>query len=100
MKIHQALALLAVSSSLSLSAIAHEDGAGKKPHEKSYDCEAVRKMDHSNMNMNDPHMQDMMKVCGAHGYTSENQHGHGKRDDKAGRPHNDGHGGYGRSGHQ
>ena len=106
MKPHQTLALLAVSSSLSLGAIAHEHGSHKQGHGSSkYDCEAVRKMDHSTMDMNDPHMQDMMKSCGAHGYKSDNQHGHGhgKQDDKGARSHNDGHGGHGghgRSGHQ
>ena len=102
MRIYQTLALLAVSSSLSLGAIAHGGGAEKKTHEKSYDCEAVHNMDHSNMDMDDPHMQDMMQACGAHGYKTKSQHGndYDKRDDKAGRPHNDERGGHEMSGQQ
>jgi len=92
MKTYQTLALLSVSFSLSFTAIAHEHGSHKEDHGTSkYDCEAVNKMDHSKMDMNDPEMHEMMKACSDHDNKSDSQHGHGQHDTKGNHPHNNGH---------
>lgn len=100
-KLHQALTFFVISSSLSLCTVASEHEMHQQGHEApNYDCNTVNKMDHSKMDMNDPHMQNMMEACGAHGYKSEKQHGHDKRADKVAEPHNHGHSGHARSDHQ
>lgn len=79
MKIYPTLAVFVISGSFAFGAMAHEHGLPKQDHEMAkYDCEAVHKMDHSKMDMDQSDMQDMMKACGGHEHDGhdEDQHHH------------------------
>lgn len=74
--------LLAVPAlALTLSVQAHEPEEHMKDAEQP-DCMAMKDMDHSTMDMNDPVMQAMMKKCmGAmHGDPSESDREHAGHD--------------------
>lgn len=97
MKTVKSLLLVATLSSLAFSAIAHEHGMKKETKGETYDCEAVNKMDHSKMDMNDPKIQDMMKQCGGHNDMHNDNHGgqHHNQDQQ----HGNSHGNHGNSEH-
>lgn len=60
--LYLSLAVLLISLHMTFSAQAHDPKEHMKEAEKP-DCAAMKNMDHSKMDMNDPVMQAMMKQC-------------------------------------
>lgn len=76
-KILMNAALILSSTLLIAPAFAHDPAEHAKTAEAP-DCEAMKKMDHSKMDMNDPVMQAMMKKCSAaHGEHKDGDHHQG-----------------------
>lgn len=89
MKTKTLASIIAFSTlTFTLSAHSHAPNEHMKNAEKP-DCSAMKSMDHSKMNMQDPVMQAMMKQCmdTKHKDGKTENKGHSKSDDATGHKH-------------
>ena len=90
-KITLSVLTLATAAALAISAQAHDPSEHMKDAEKP-DCAAMKDMDHSKMDMNDPVTMAMMKKCmntSDHDDQGQSDHEQGKHNEDKAEHHDD-----------